>query len=1215
MPKRPDSPSIREVRTPEAVAALKTWLSTLDDAACDRGTEYFRDGRVIAAWAGADHFFEAEVEGSDIYVVSLFLTRGKWKSQCTCPVGSDCKHVVAAGLAWISREGQDFDLEDEEAIALGEIWSPPTAPVAVPHGGPAPKKKRSFREEWTPKLAEKLGRPLTDAEGRQLGQLSAVFTRLSQSYGHLRVGDLQHSGFEAAIPPGADPWLPLFRDWWDPFRPPADPWELWQFLAYAIERNGGTIPEVLRPMSNTTAVQARVGQQLLRQELELWRRALEPVPSFVRPPRTNPIAAITGLRLRLNLRGAFFVEQRGDSTKGWKRLAQRTLRGFGDAFSTEFEHLPPAERTVALSLAAEARANPHGFGDTLDPEVAGRLLASPETHALLVQSSGLPLAVSVAALVREAMPSATARDRLELRLVTPEGRDASVSTPIAAAPSAYYLFEDRLWPGPPHVPARTLPVAALADPQLALRLRSSGLRLPASLEPKIQSVTLRPLLRAGLTEPSDSYGQEYVQVELLARSKELPCEQTWRGDGGWRFTKTGAPPPRGPDDPILELDLAAANAVGARFAEFRLMWHAWQNTWARPVTASFPDEFAAWHASLPAGLDIELSPGLAGLLDPPLRGKVDFSAIPTEGSGQDWFDLTVALHVEDTTLKPDELELLLKARGKWVRLKSGWKRLELALVDAGGNDAMATLDQLGLDAADVLATGKSATHRLHALQLAGEAAALESRDAKLAAALRERTASLARIPPPPLPAELTATLRPYQVEGFHFLAHLAAQGFGGVLADDMGLGKTVQTLAWILHLRAAAAAEKALGFRVLVVCPKSVTHGWLSETARFAPSLSIAAFAPGLVRADLTTLKPHLLVANYTQLRLHAGWFQSGSWAAVILDEGQFIKNPTSQVAVAVRGLAARHRIILTGTPVENRLTDLWSLFAFAQPGLLGTQTAFKRQHPVTDPSALARLHRRTRHFLLRRTKAQAAPDLPSRTEDELVVELEPAQRKLYDAELKRARAQLLGIETARALDKVRFNILASLLRLRQICCHPALVDPAHATLPSAKLDALLERLDELREEGHQVLVFSQFVEMLELIRERLVTADIGHLMLTGATQNRARLVETFQADRTKTVFLLSLKAAGFGLNLTAASYAILYDPWWNPAVEAQAIDRIHRIGQTKPVIAYRLLAADTVEQKIRALQGEKAALAAAVVQEESLAKVLDLDTLRQVLG
>jgi hypothetical protein len=252
---------------------------------------------------------------------------------------------------------------------------------------------------------------------------------------------------------------------------------------------------------------------------------------------------------------------------------------------------------------------------------------------------------------------------------------------------------------------------------------------------------------------------------------------------------------------------------------------------------------------------------------------------------------------------------------------------------------------------------------------------------------------------------------------------------------------------------------------------------------------------------------------------------------------------------------------------------------------------------------------------MLRRTKAQVAPELPPRTEDIILVDLDGEQRSLYDAELKRARAQLLGIETARALDAVRFNVLASLLRLRQICCHPALVSDAHSELPSAKLDALLERLEELRDEGQQVLVFSQFVSLLELIEPRLQAADIGYLKLTGATENRAELVDQFQSDRSKTVFLLSLKAAGSGLNLTAASYVILCDPWWNPAVEAQAIDRTHRIGQTQPVVAYRLVAADTVEQKILALQRDKAALANAVVQEESLASVLDLDSLRQILS
>jgi SNF2 family DNA or RNA helicase len=361
--------------------------------------------------------------------------------------------------------------------------------------------------------------------------------------------------------------------------------------------------------------------------------------------------------------------------------------------------------------------------------------------------------------------------------------------------------------------------------------------------------------------------------------------------------------------------------------------------------------------------------------------------------------------------------------------------------------------------------------------------------------------------------------------------------------------------------------------------------------------------------------KPALLVVNYTQLRLQPDWFKSHAWDAVVLDEAQFIKNPSSQTAIIARSLGTSHRLALTGTPIENRLLDLWSLFAFAQPGLLGAQASFKRQYPVEDETSTSRLHQRVRHFLLRRTKAQVAPELPPRTEDEIVVDLEGPQRVLYDAELKRARAQLLGIETNKALDGVRFNVLASLLRLRQISCHGALISDAHANMPSAKLDALLERVEELRDEGQQVLVFSQFVSLLELIRPRLAAAAIPYLMLTGQTENRAELVDKFQNDKTQTVFLLSLKAAGFGLNLTAASYVILCDPWWNPAVEAQAIDRTHRIGQTQPVVAYRLVAADTVEQKILAMQHEKSALANAVVQEDSLANVLDLDSLRQILS
>ena len=962
----------------------------------------------------------------------------------------------------------------------------------------------------------------------------------------------------------------------------------------------------------------------LETELAAWLRIL-PDPETGRAARdsasADPLAEVAALRVRLAADGSWLIETRSADDKPWRSAAKRLLAEIARARPADFAGRAPAEAALAVALAAEFRLGAHSLGPRLTPSAVAHLLRTSAALEAVARPDGAPFVIEPAPLVPEARVSEEASDRLDLHLSTPDGRDASAALLVAHHPEPLYLFENRVWRGPPPLPSRSLPLAALDDARLRPRLRAAGLRLPAGLVGDTRAVELRPRLRCWLAPSPDGAEREF-RAQLTARVDDPPCERVWTGDTGWRWAKNGEPPPRVAGGPAYDFELHSARAASSALGGLRLDWDGWSEHWARPVTDGFPDEFLAWHRTLPEGLEIDLSPELAGLFGAPLRASMAVSIAAAPDSGQDWFDLSVNLKVEDTKLSSDEVALLLKAKGKWVNLpRHGWRRAEAAPgLDAATAEA---LDRLGLSANDVAESGRGAKHRLHALQLVLEAETLAARDNVLVHALQDRARKLSATPPAPLPAGLRAELRPYQKEGYQFLCHLAAQGFGGVLADDMGLGKTVQTLAWLLRLSAEISnlkseisngAEGARAFRALVVCPKSVTHGWLVETARFAPGLSIAAFstAPSARAAQASA---HIVVANYTQLRLNAARFRAEAWDAVVLDEGQFIKNPSSQVAVAARSLRARRRLVLTGTPIENRLADLWSLFAFAQPGLLGDQPAFRRQYPEQEPAALARLHRRVRHFLLRRTKAQAAPDLPSRTEDEIVVELEGGQRALYEAELKRARAQLLGVETKSALDAVRFHVLASLLRLRQICCHPALIDPAHADLPSAKLDALLERVEELAEEGHQVLVFSQFVEMLEIIRARLAAAGVGHLMLTGATENRAELVETFQTDPSKTVFLLSLKAAGFGLNLTAASYAFLYDPWWNPAAEAQAIDRIHRIGQTKPVIAYRLLAEGTVEEKIRLLQREKAALAAAVVQEESLAAVLDIDSLRRILA
>jgi SNF2 family DNA or RNA helicase len=402
----------------------------------------------------------------------------------------------------------------------------------------------------------------------------------------------------------------------------------------------------------------------------------------------------------------------------------------------------------------------------------------------------------------------------------------------------------------------------------------------------------------------------------------------------------------------------------------------------------------------------------------------------------------------------------------------------------------------------------------------------------------------------------------------------------------------------------------------LVVCPKSVADNWQAEAAKFFPGLRVRVWSASEMKSFAGKLfSADLHVLNYSQLRQGGEELAGASFHAVILDEGQYIKNPASQTAQVARRLRSEHRLILSGTPIENRLLDLWSLMSFAMPGALGSRTEFGRIYDAKeDPFARQRLAARVRPFLIRRTKAQVAGDLPDRVEEDLYCELEGEQKTLYRAELKRAQAMLLGVKTASALNQQRFNFLTSLLRLRQICCHARLVKP-DSKAASAKVEALFETIEPIMEEGQKVLVFSQFVELLGLLREEAKARNWPHWYLAGDTEDRGALVKDFQAASGAGVFLISLKAGGFGLNLTAASYVVLFDPWWNPAVENQAIDRTHRIGQDRKVIAYRLLIKDSIEEKIRVLQRQKSSLAEDVLGEEKFSQSLSLEDLRYLLA
>ena len=450
------------------------------------------------------------------------------------------------------------------------------------------------------------------------------------------------------------------------------------------------------------------------------------------------------------------------------------------------------------------------------------------------------------------------------------------------------------------------------------------------------------------------------------------------------------------------------------------------------------------------------------------------------------------------------------------------------------------------------------------------------------------------------PAGVRAELRAYQQEGFSWLATLYAHGLGGILADDMGLGKTLQTLALICHVRQNNPGVPPF----LVVAPASVLGNWVAEAARFTPDLRVVALSDTLSRsgADLDELVAgaDIVVTSYTLFRLDFDAHASQSWSGLILDEAQYAKNRQTKTYQCARQLAAPIKLAITGTPMENNLMELWSLLSITAPGLFPNPSRFadyyaKRIEKAGDAELLALFRRRVKPLVKRRTKELVAPDLPAKQDQILDVELTPRHRKIYDKRLQRERQKVLGL-----LDDIqrnRFAILKSLTVLRQLALHPGLVDPAHGAVPSSKIDVLGEHLRDVAAGGHRALVFSQFTRFLGQVRNRLDADGIEYCYLDGRTRNRSRVIDRFK-NGDAPVFLISLKAGGFGLNLTEADYCFLLDPWWNPAVEAQAIDRTHRIGQTRNVMAYRLIARNTIEDKVLSLNARKAELFASVIDD-----------------
>ena len=577
-------------------------------------------------------------------------------------------------------------------------------------------------------------------------------------------------------------------------------------------------------------------------------------------------------------------------------------------------------------------------------------------------------------------------------------------------------------------------------------------------------------------------------------------------------------------------------------------------------------------------------------------------------SGIDWFELSAAIDFGGVSA---DLPALLEA------IAAGSRAVELS------DGSMGILpDSLAAQIEPMVALAQKQDGRLRygRIQMALLDALLvgqpQSRVDEAFERIREELARGERPEAADEPPGFQGTLRHYQREGLGWLCFLERMGLGGCLADDMGLGKTIQVLA-MLALRQHVIREEGVAHRPsLVVVPKSLIFNWIDEARRFAPALRVLNYTGNARLDEAGQLADHdIVLTTYGTLRRDIISHREIEFDYVVLDEAQSIKNAASQAAKACRLLRARHRLALTGTPVENHIGELWSIFEFLNPGQLGSATRLKRFLSGGRTSAEV-VARAVRPYLLRRTKAQVLADLPEKTEQTLFCELGEEQRKAYDELRDHYRLELSGRIGRMGIGRSRIAVLEALLRLRQTACHPGLVDAARIDEPAAKLDTLMEQLDEVLDEGHKVLVFSQFTSFLSIVRRRLDARSIPYEYLDGKTTDRQARVQRFQEDESCRLFLVSLKAGGQGLNLTAADYIYILDPWWNPAVEAQAVDRAHRIGQTRRVFAYRLIARDTVEEKIVALQDRKRDLAESIVRaDESMVSSLTAEDVELLLS
>ena len=1085
-----------------------------------RGVAYARQRAVLhMEWDGVDSELYAVVRGSsgDAYETSVYFKASRGEAglafafgECTCPVGIDCKHVVAAAVTATGTAAPTAAAGRAQPAAsweqsLGALLAPtrPDSPqsasdvplalelsLAMPPAHAAPRARVSAK----PKLLARLVRP--GRTGWVGGQLS--WGRLGTSYyfsgcraSHLRL--LQELYALHNSRSGAQRYYSGRDD------------KAIDLAAFESRRLWPLLDEA-----------AEIGLQLVHA-----RKRLGPVERYVQAKLCLDISAGADP-------GSLAIAPvlQIDGCSGEDR---------GDAIPVLF--IGAQGHGAVLVSRTQVRKNDPGDWNLRLARLATP--AAPSLQRMVLEDQRLPVPAGQQARFRDEF-----YPRLR-RLAAVTSSDGSFTPPAVSGPTLVL----RATYGDDHDLALSW--------EWAYEVGDAKKRLP---------------LASGV----DDDIRDPVAERAVLGALDVPLEQLGLRRGGLEPELT-------PDARLTGLDTM-------RFS-----------TEVLPLLAGAPD------------VVVEVSGDVAAYREAGDSLQIAVSTSTVAG-GTDWFDLGVSVTVEGREVPFAEVFLALASGESHLLLSDGayfsLQKPELQALRTLIEEARALQDRTG---------GPLRISRFQA-GLWEELAALGVVE-RQARAWQQQVAgllSLDQLTDIEPPATLSAQLRPYQREGFNWLRFLWGHQLGGILADDMGLGKTLQSLALICHAKQAEPA----GDPFLIVAPTSVVANWAAEATRFAPDLAVVTITDTLRRRgqdlDEVMRGADVVVTSYTLFRLDADAYASTRWSGLLLDEAQFVKNHQSRIYQCARQLSAPFKLAITGTPMENNLMELWSLLSITAPGLFPSPTRFREHYarPIekqTDPELLARLRRRIKPLVKRRTKEQVAADLPAKQEQVLEVELDSRHRRIYQRHLQRERQKVLGL--VHDVDRNRFTILRSLTLLRQLSLHPALVEPEHAHLGASKIDALVGQLRDVIDGGHRALVFSQFTGFLAHVRERLDSAGVEYAYLDGTTRNRPSVIKRFK-DGSAPVFLISLKAGGFGLNLTEADYCFLLDPWWNPATEAQAVDRTHRIGQTRNVMVYRLIAKDTIEEKVLALAKRKAELFTGVMDDGAvLGSTLNADDIKALLA